>query len=72
MSWVLNEEVLAVLAAIVLVAAVLAGVQVLNAGRVVEPFSELGLLGPEGKIGSYPKRGYGRITIHPQSLCWKP
>jgi len=55
LSWVLNEEVLAVLAAIVLVAAVLAGVQVLNAGRVVEPFSELGLLGPEGKIGGYPK-----------------
>jgi uncharacterized membrane protein len=28
---------------------------VLNAGRVVEPFSELGLLGPGGKIGDYPK-----------------
>ncbi len=55
MSWILNEEVLAVLAAIVLVSAVIAWVQVLNAGRVVEPFSELGLLGPGGKIGGYPK-----------------
>jgi len=54
-SWVLDEEVLAVLAAIVLVSSVFAGVQVLNAGRVVEPFSELGLLGAEGKIGGYPK-----------------
>jgi hypothetical protein len=55
LSWILNEEVLAVLAAIVLVSAVIAGVQVFNAGRVVEPFSELGLLGPGGKIGDYPK-----------------
>mgnify|MGYP000030907179 CR=1 FL=1 len=55
MSWILNEEVLAVLAAIILVSSVIAGVQVFNTGRVVEPFSELGLLGPDGKIGSYPK-----------------
>lgn len=56
MSWVLNEEVLAVLAAIVLVSAVFAGIQAFNAGRVIEPFSELGLLGPGGKIGDYPKQ----------------
>jgi uncharacterized membrane protein len=37
------------------VSAAIAGVQLLNAGRVVEPFSELGLLGPGGKIGGYPK-----------------
>ena len=55
MSWILDEEVLAVLAAIVLVSSVIAGVQVFNTGRVVEPFSELGLLGPGGKIGGYPK-----------------
>ena len=29
--------------------------QTLFAGRVVEPFSELGVLGPEGKIGGYPR-----------------
>ncbi|MEM0313395.1 MAG: DUF1616 domain-containing protein [Candidatus Bathyarchaeia archaeon] len=55
MSWILNDEVLAVIAAILLVSAVFAAVQVLNAGRVVEPFSELGLLGPEGKIADYPR-----------------
>jgi len=55
-SWILNEEVLAVLAAIVLASSVFAGVQLFNAGRVVEPFSELGLLGPGGKIGDYPKK----------------
>ena len=51
----LDDEVLAVLVAIVLVSSVVAGVQALYARRVVEPFSELGLLGPEGKIGGYPK-----------------
>jgi len=55
LSWVLDDEVLAVLAAIVIVSSVVAGVQVLYAGRVVEPFSELAILGPEGKIGNYPK-----------------
>ena len=55
MSWILDEEVLAVLTAIIIVTAVVGGVQVLNAGRVVEPFSELGLLGPSGKIGGYPR-----------------
>ncbi|MBC7129987.1 DUF1616 domain-containing protein [Candidatus Bathyarchaeota archaeon] len=55
MSWILNDEVLAVIAALIIVAGVFAGVQVFNAGRVVEPFSELGLLGPSGKIADYPK-----------------
>jgi uncharacterized membrane protein len=55
LSWILDEEVLAVLIAIVLVSSVIAGVQILNAGRVIEPFSELGLLGPSGKISDYPK-----------------
>lgn len=56
MSWILDEEVLAVLAAISIVAGIFAGVQALNEGRVVEPFSELGILGPGGKIGDYPKQ----------------
>jgi uncharacterized membrane protein len=55
MSWVLDEEVLAVLSAILIASAVIAGVQVFNAGRVVEPFSELGLLGPGGKLADYPR-----------------
>jgi uncharacterized membrane protein len=55
MSWVFNDEVLAVIAAILLISGVFAAVQVLNAGRVVEPFSELGLLGPKGKIADYPR-----------------
>lgn len=56
MSWIFDEEVMAVLTAIIIVAIVFAGVQILNAGRVIEPFSELGLLGPEGKIGGYPRQ----------------
>jgi len=55
MSWIFDEEVLAVLAAISIVAAALACSQAFYAGRVIEPFSELGLLGPGGKIGDYPK-----------------
>ena len=55
MSWILDGEVLAVLVAITMISAVLATVQMFSAGRVVEPFSELGLLGPDGKIGGYPE-----------------
>ncbi|MBS7605944.1 MAG: DUF1616 domain-containing protein [Candidatus Bathyarchaeia archaeon] len=55
MSWVFDEEVLAVLAAIAIIAAIFAASQTLYAGRVIEPFSELGLLGPYGKIGDYPR-----------------
>lgn len=46
---------MAVIAAIITIAAVFATVQVFSAGRVVEPFSELGLLGPDGKIANYPQ-----------------
>lgn len=56
MSWVLDDEVLAVIAAIIIVSTVIAVVQVVNVGRVVEPFSALGILGPSGKIGDYPKQ----------------
>lgn len=55
LAWIFDEEVLAVLAAIIIVASVFAVVQAINAGRVVEPFSELGLLGPYQKIGDYPR-----------------
>ncbi|MEM1674097.1 MAG: DUF1616 domain-containing protein [Candidatus Bathyarchaeia archaeon] len=55
MSWIFDEEVLAVLTAIAVIAAVFGGSQVIYAGRVVEPFSELGLLGPSGRIGDYPR-----------------
>lgn|GEM_PF-381428 len=54
-GWVFDEEVLAVLAAIMIVSAAFAVSQAFYAGRVVEPFSELGLLGRAGKIGDYPK-----------------
>ncbi|MEM3680023.1 MAG: DUF1616 domain-containing protein [Metallosphaera sp.] len=55
MSWIFDEEVLAVLAAIIIVSAVFAGIQFFNAERVVEPFSEIGILGPNGKIADYPR-----------------
>ncbi|MBC7090491.1 MAG: DUF1616 domain-containing protein [Nitrososphaeria archaeon] len=55
MAWIFDEEVLAVVAAIVIVASVFAVVQAINAGRVAEPFSELGLLGPNKKIADYPR-----------------
>jgi len=55
MSWILDDEVLAVISAIVIVASVVGVVQIMSSGRVVEPFSELGVLGPKMKIGDYPK-----------------
>ncbi|MGC9069155.1 MAG: DUF1616 domain-containing protein [Thermoprotei archaeon] len=55
MSWIFDEEVLAVIIAIVIVAAVLATTQIINSGRVTEPFSALGLLNQNAKIGDYPK-----------------
>lgn len=56
--WFLDEEVVAVIAAIAVVASVFAIATTITSGRVVEPFSALGLLGPEGKIGNYPKEVY--------------
>lgn len=53
-SMLLDEEVQAVLAAIIVVVVVFAAAQYLTAGRVVEPFSELGILGEKMKIGDYP------------------
>lgn len=51
----IDEEVRAVVLAVALVAGVFAASQTLQSGRVVEPFSEIGLLGPGMKIGDYPK-----------------
>lgn len=48
-----DEEVLAVVAAVVVVGVALAAALVLRPA-VAEPFSAIGLLGPEGKIGGYP------------------
>jgi uncharacterized membrane protein len=62
-SWILDEEVLAVLTAIIIVVGVFAGAQALSIGRVVEPFSELGLLGPSGKIGGYPREAVAGMPI---------
>jgi len=52
---IIDDEVAAVLLAIAIVASVFAIAQILLSTRVVEPFSELGLLGPRAKIGDYPK-----------------
>lgn len=54
-SMITNEEVWAVILAIMVVASVFAVSQAYLAGRVVEPFSELGLLGRYMKIGDYPR-----------------
>ncbi|MCX8204976.1 MAG: DUF1616 domain-containing protein [Candidatus Nezhaarchaeota archaeon] len=51
----IDKEVGAVVAAVIVVVGVFATSQALLSGRVVEPFSELGLLGPGMKIGDYPR-----------------
>ncbi|MCX8188624.1 MAG: DUF1616 domain-containing protein [Nitrososphaeria archaeon] len=55
MTWIFDEEVVAVITAIIVVVSVFAVVQAISAGRVVEPFSELGLLGANKKIADYPR-----------------
>jgi len=56
MSWVLDEEVLAVLTAIIIVMTAFAIIQTIYSGRIVEPFSALGLLNENSKIGDYPNQ----------------
>lgn len=51
-----DEEVFAVILAIVTVASVFAVAQTIP--RKIEPFTAIGLLGPKGKIGDYPKHVY--------------
>ncbi|MEM3985561.1 MAG: DUF1616 domain-containing protein [Candidatus Methanomethylicia archaeon] len=55
MSWVFDDEVLAVVLAVVVVGFVFGFSQFILSGRVVEPFSALGLLGPNMRIGDYPR-----------------
>ena len=50
----LDDEVVAVLLALIIVGGVFALAQVLRP-KVVEPFSAIGLLGPKRKIGDYPR-----------------
>ncbi len=54
-SLILDEEVWAVILAVIVVGGVFAVSQAYLSGRVVEPFSELGLLGKNMKIGDYPR-----------------
>lgn len=51
----IDEEVRAIALAVIAIAVVAAVSQAIVAGRVVEPFSALGTLGPNMKIGDYPK-----------------
>jgi len=51
----IDEEARAVTLAIIAIIGVAAVSQAIVAGRVVEPFSALGTLGPNMKIGDYPK-----------------
>ena len=54
-SMLISEEVWAVILAVIVVASVFAISQLYIAGRVIEPFSELGILGSKKKIGDYPR-----------------
>ena len=60
----IDDEVKAVVLAIIIVAGVFSVAQLMTAGRVVEPFSALGLLGPKMKIGDYPKNVLVNQTIN--------
>jgi len=51
----IDEEVAAVVLAVIIVASVFTISQAFLAGRVVEPFSAFGVLGAKMKIGDYPK-----------------
>ncbi len=50
----IDEEVTAVVLAVVVVVGVFSVSQTIFAGRIVEPFSELAVLGPGKMIGDYP------------------
>jgi len=50
----IDERVTAALVALIVVVGAFSVSQAFLAGRVVEPFSELGVLGPNQKIGDYP------------------
>jgi len=52
----IDDDLKSVTLIILLALAVIAVYPILNEGRVVEPFSELGVLGANGKIGDYPRQ----------------
>jgi len=60
----IDDEVKAVILAIIVVAGVFAIGQLVGAGRVAEPFSALGLLGPKMRIGDYPSRVLANQSIN--------
>lgn len=60
----IDEEVKAVVMAIIIVAGALSISQIVTSGRVSEPFSALGLLGPNMKIGDYPKTVLVNQTVN--------
>ena len=62
-SMLISGEVWAVILAIVLVGVVFAISQAVWAKRVIEPFSELGVLGPHMKIGDYPSEVVAGDTL---------
>lgn len=51
----IDEEVKIIALALIGVMAGIAVYPVLSANRIVEPFSEIGVLGPTGKLGDYPR-----------------
>jgi len=51
----ISDEVLAVVLALAIIGLIYGFSQAFLAGRTVEPFSELAILGPEKKIANYPK-----------------
>lgn len=51
----IDDKVKAIVLALIVILGIFTVSQALVAGRVAEPFSELGLLGPKMKIGDYPK-----------------
>ncbi|MGD0803103.1 MAG: DUF1616 domain-containing protein [Candidatus Bathyarchaeia archaeon] len=51
----IDDEFKAVALIILLASAVISVYPVISEGRIVEPFSELGILGPTGKLGNYTR-----------------
>lgn len=60
----IDDEVKAVIMAIIIVAGVLSIAQMVMSERVSEPFSALGMLGPNMKIGDYPKTVLVNQTVN--------
>jgi uncharacterized membrane protein len=52
---VIDDEIKFVALALIGIMMAVTAYPVLSANRIVEPFSELGVLGPNGKLGDYPR-----------------